>query len=282
MKRVALCVVAALVVVLTVGVMAGCSSQSTSTAEQSQDEIIAELKDAISNPPTYKSVTVTEVTESTFENDEAESDGSSTSAANSEASTEPDVIEATTVYKFDASGDKLKTSMTAEIGDITLQYFSDGEEAVCVTDGPVYSGTTEQFDMTHFAGVEAYLENTIGDLNTLVDCIDTVTKEQQEDMTVYTLNLDPQKYIDSDETLSILADYGSPVLSAVVTLGFDQEGRIVLADEMTEYELSSNRTTVTLADFDSTVIEPMPEADKTFDEMNADMEAKLDELAEAL
>ena len=78
---------------LALSAMAGCGKQpeaTTSTeapaaeaaAEQTQDEIIAELKDAIATAPSYKSVTVTESIVSTYTGKEIE-----------EANGGPDVIE---------------------------------------------------------------------------------------------------------------------------------------------------------------------------------------------
>lgn len=135
------------------------------------------------------------------------------------------------VYKFDASGDKLRTSMEATVSDVTLTYYTEGDDAVVVTDGPVYSGTTEELGLSHFDGVEAYMTDSFGDLQSIVDCVDTVTKEQQGDVTVYTLTVDSQKYIVSDEILSMMADYGDPLQSATFIFGFDQDGRMVSAEE---------------------------------------------------
>ena len=140
--------------------------------EDKTREAIAELKDAIASRPAHKSVTLTEVVKG------------STKTGASDGQSAPDTIEPKIVYKFDASGEKLKTDMTGKIDDVTIRYCSEGDDAVCVTDGPVYSGTTEQFDLSHFAGVEAYLKDAVGDLNTIADCVDTVEKEQQGDLTV--------------------------------------------------------------------------------------------------
>lgn len=278
MKNIAILATTSLTAALMAASLVGCGGQASTTdtaaadseavatTEQTQDQIIAELKDAIANEPTYKSVTLTEVTKS---------------AAKGE-STADDALEATTVYKFDASGEELKTDMTGKMGDIAIRYCSDGEDAVCVTDGPVYSGTTEQFDQSHFAGVEAYLKEAVGDLNTLVDCTDTVVKEQQGDVISYELTLDPQKYMASDEILTLLKESGDPVESATVTLGFDKDGHIVSIHEVVAYASSTTDRTYELSDFDSTIIDPMPEADKTYEEMEADISQKLDEFAEGL
>lgn len=312
MKRISLYITATIVAALAIVVLAGCSSQSASstsasaassisastTSAQSQDEIIAELKDALANAPAYKSVTVTESLETTFMvDDEAAAGDSSASAASSEVSSsasatssaaadepsaEPEVIEAKSVYKFDASGDKLKTCMTGEIGDYKIQYFSDGNDAVCVTDGPVYSGTTEQFGMTYAAGVDAYIANEVGDLNALIDCAASVEKMESNGLTFYMLTLDPKKYIASDEILTLMADSGTPVKEAFFTIGFEEDGSIASMDLAVTYEKSKNWRGLMFSDYDSTVIDPMPEANKTYEEMEEDMTMKVDALYEGL
>ena len=350
MKRMTRFIVAAFVTALAIGAIAGCSSQPASSAsasaessaasasvsaesseasasaaaEQSQDEIIAEFKEAISKPPTLKSVTVTEE-EMSWTNDDAEDADSGEAAASSEAAasegaasneaaaseaasseaavssdaaaseaassesaasgdpmTDEGIIKAKSVYKFDASGDKLKTSMTAELDGIKLQYISDGDDAVCVTDGPIYGGTTEQFDLTHFKGVEAFFTEAVGDLNAIVDCVATVEKTQVPDGTGYELTLDPEKYIASDETLKLLADSGSKVQEAIFSFVFDSEGRIVSSTKTLVFPDVTSVKLFELTDFDSTTVEPMPEATSTYEQMDADMKAKMDALADAV
>ena len=70
MKRVSAIIVATLIATLAICVVAGCGSQSASSsaAKQTPEEIIAELKGAIANQPEFKSVTLTEVSISTFKN----------------------------------------------------------------------------------------------------------------------------------------------------------------------------------------------------------------------
>ena len=275
MKRTTVYIVLALAAALAMGAMAGCGNQSASsssaadsgsaTAEQTQEEIIAEFKDIIANKPTYKSVTVNELVKASYEAEDAnEEDGT---------------IEAATVYQFDASGDKLKTSMTGEVDGITVKYFSVGDDAVFVSDGPVYSGTTEQFDLSHFGGVEEYLTESLGDLNTIVECVDTAAKEQEGDVTVYTLTIDPEKFMAADEILTMLKEDGDAIVSEVYTFGVDQEGRIVSATEAREFEKKHRSDVeITLSEFDSTVIDPMPEADKTYEDLEADEAAKYETL----
>ena len=304
MKRVSAIIVATLIATLAICVVAGCSGQSASSsaAKQTPEEIIAELKGAIANQPEFKSVTLTEVSISTFKDaaategsasgEAASSEAASSKAASSKAASsesaaaeDPDdanAIKSKTGVKFDESGEALKTDAIYEIEDIKLEYYSDGDKAVCVTDGPVYSGTTEQFDQPQFAGFEACFYGAVGDLNTCIDCFDTVVKEQQGDVTVYTVTLDPEKYMASDEILTMMKDAGDPVLSAVFTFSIDKDGRLVSLNRVVDYNVSSIDVTHTLSDFDSTVIGPMPEADKTYEEMESDINVKFEQLAAEL
>ena len=264
MKHTTICIILAFAAALALVAMTGCNNN-----------LKGELEDAVSNVPAFESVTVNETTRAVFL-------GDSETAEADEQSAESDSLETTTIYQFDASGDELKTSMTGQLDDIKIQYYSVGDEAVCVTDGPVYSGTTEQFDMEHFGGFEAYFEDTIGDLNTIVDCADTVSREQKDGVTIYALTLDPDKYIESDEILTMMAEYGDPVIEAACTIGFDQDGRIVSVDEFVAYKQSTSERFLTFSDFDCTVIDPMPKADRTYEEMEADMDEKLAALDEEL
>ena len=119
-------------------------------------------------------------------------------------------------------------------------------------------------------------------MNTCIDCFDTVVKEQQGDVTVYTVTLDPEKYMASDEILTMMKDAGDPVLSAVFTFSIDKDGRLVSLNRVVDYNVSSIDVTHTLSDFDSTVIGPMPEADKTYEEMESDINVKFEQLAAEL
>ena len=164
--------------------------------------------------------------------------------------------------------------MTCQIDDITLQYFTEGDDAVCVTDGPVYSGTVEQFDLQHAAGAKAYLQSATGELGKIFDCVDTVKKSQQDGMAVYEMTLDPEKRIASDEIYKIMADNGDPLVAESIILGFDEKGYLVWANEKREFKGSVAEKNIMLTDFDNTVVDPMPKADKTYEEMEADIDAK--------
>ena len=249
MKRTTLFIVAAIAAALAVGAMMGCSSQ-----QASQDDLIAEYKDALANVPECESVTVAVEDSATFPG-------------------EDEIVE-TSIYKFDASGDTLKTSIEVDASGVALKYYTDGDDAVFVSDGPVYSGTAEQFDLVSAQGFQAFLDDAVGDLNVLADCTTEIEKMESNGLTAYFLTLDPQKYTESDEALSMLAEYGTVVQEATFTVSFDEDGTIASVDQNITYEDSTKYKGLIFSDYGSTVVDPMPEADKTYEDMEADMEAK--------
>lgn len=256
---------------LLAGAVVGCGGQGASTTETTEatevteaggtteagavdDGVLDELKEAIANMPAFTSVTVTVHSVSTF----TPLDGG-----------DPETIEGTTVYKFDDGGTP-KSSTRSESLDIAMEFYTDGDNAVLVSDGKAYGGTTEQFGMVQSQGSEATLTNTTGDLDTLVMVASGVEREQVGDDTVYNLTLDVDRYIESDEILSTMAQNGGRVQDATVSITFDADGHIVGVNQATDYESFSTTTEVTLTDFDSTVVDAMPEPTATYEELEAD------------
>ena len=314
MNRKVICIAAALTAALATGAMAGCSSQPASSAsasassataaasasaeassaasEQSQDELIAELKAAAANAPAFKSVTVDEEVESIFEAEASEASeasgasasaeasavsDASASAEASEASAEAQKIVSNSVYKFDQNGDKLKTSMVGKIDDTEMEYYTEGEEAVLVTNGTSYSGKVEEFNLTFAKGFQAYLTDTVGDLSTLADCAASIEKMENAGLTFYVVMLDPEKYIAADETLALMKDLGDSLKESKLSVGFDADGNIVSIDFGNSYDKGHAMLRhLVISDYDNTVVEPMPVAEKTYKDMQADIQEEVD------
>ena len=74
----------------------------------------------------------------------------------------------------------------------------------------------------------------------------------------------------------MMAEAGDPVTEVIVTIGFDQDGRLVRMTKLVAYTTFVTTDTLILSDFDSTEIGPMPEATNTFEEMEEDMQVKFD------
>lgn len=263
-------------IVLAMGAMAGCGGQQaapsggeTAASTQSQDELTVELSQAIRDEPSYQSVTLTEDTNSVFFSVDDQGNVN-------ENESDPITLTAKTVFKFDESDGKMRTSADMETEGLAMRYVTDGDKAVCVTDGPSYSGTPDQFGLTHAGGAKAYIESTIGKLDALVSYASDIAKEQKGDGTTYTLTLDTDMYIKADETMKMLADSGNPVKEAVVTIGFDKDGHMTTVANKLTYGTSSNERTCTLTDFDKTTVEELPKADKTYEDFEKDQQLKLE------
>ena len=321
MKRIGMFAAVALAGALAVGVLAGCtsgqpsssSSSPSASSTSSQDAALAELKEKVANPVEYKSVTITEETvseaiagEATDKSADAVSASSKSASAESasseaaEASDETaadklevteeeaagaDVLTSKSVYKFDESDAAVKTYTEQTFADYTVKYYSVGQDAVLVTDGPVYSGTTEQFEGAWFGGSKAYLESTIGDLEKIVECATSVEKiesEATDDLVAYAIELDLEKYMDSDEILSLMKE-NTPVEKATVTISFNKDGYIEAVDKVVVYGGTNKIQSewhLLFSDYDSTVIDEMPAATADFETMQTDVQTKLDEFAQ--
>ena len=289
MKRRIVYIAMALAVALAAGALTGCGQKaptesspapesssvleasSTITepakATQTKDEIIAELKSAAASNPEFKSVTVNETTEWAY------ADGSNAAPATERA---------TGVYKFEMDGDQLKESVSAEYEGIKMQYFTDGKNAVFVSDGPAYSGTAEQFGAQDYSGFDAFIKHTIGDLEALVGCVDSAEKAEGDGLTYYILTLDPAKYIATDELLAALAQAGMPVEGAVFSVAFDKSGNVASMDLALAFSDFALTETLAFSDFDSTVADPAPEATVTFEEMEESARLQIEELMKNL
>jgi hypothetical protein len=290
MKRMTTLMATALSLAIATGTMAGCGSQqsqqpaeteatteTTETAEaespetdategqeelvvsdKSQEELKAEFTSAMDNAPQCTSVTVKDETVSTF--------------------TETgETIDQQATYKFDESGETPKSSIEVSISDVQLSYYIDGNDVACVTDGPVYSGTVEEFGLETSTTPESYLEQVIGKRGSLADCAATIEKLETSVMDIFVVTLDPQALIASDETLQMLADSGSPVKAAKTSVGFDKEGNIASIDSTIDYGTSTIERHLLFSDYNATTIDPMPEATATYEQMMADEDAKLEE-----
>ena len=257
----------ALSVALMTGALVGCDGQAASSASGSEastasvssttevtpvsDEMVGELMNAIESAPAYTSVTVTTKQSVIFPGNEQGSEES---------------VESTAVYKYDLSGEKTRTSVEMEDFGVKLVYYTEGEQAVFVSDGGTYAGTTEEFDLRYTAGAGALLDGVIGERDTLAKCAASLEKEQGGDRTFYTLHLDTAKYTESDKALSMQAEAGHPLKEAQITIGFDADGRLVSLERVLSYDASKDVDSLAFTDYDATVVDPMPAADKTFDD----------------
>lgn len=276
MKRTNIYLATALSAALALGGIVGCGKQAQDQAKeqkeevqeqvqgQSQDALLDEFKDAALKTPAYKSVTVKQQSKSSYYGEKAKESG-------------PEELEENTVYKFDESGEYPRTSCEAEIADIKLKYVSNGNDVVCVTDKYNYSGTADQFMLEHPKGLEAYLKDTIGIPKDLVNSASEISKEAKGDETVWTLKLDPEKYMQTNEILQSIAKSEDPITEETVVITFDKDGNISAMSDKTVFKSEhSNERNLTFSDYDNTTVEEMPKADKTFEDFEKDETEKIE------
>ena len=282
MKRRTTLAAAALSIVLATGAITGCGGQSGSapdgtkaTQEQASDaiessdlsleELAQEIKAGIANLPQQQSLTIP-----------SESVSKYTGTDSPDPTT--DEMSETDVYKFDMSGGTLRSTSEYTMSGVTMKYYTDGDRVVCITDGPAYGGSADEFMLTQSDGYLALIDETFGDLSTVVDCATSIEKTLEMGQSVYSLELDAQKYINSDEILSIMSDSGSPVISASYVIAFDADGNYSKISNTVDYGTSTSTKTFVFSDFGTTTVDKMPEATKTYADMQADMQAKIEEL----
>ena len=280
MKRTNIFFVTALSATLALGALAGCGKQAQDQAkeqkeevqeqvqEQTQEALLKEFEDAATKAPAYKSVTVNEESTAEFTGESEEGSG-------------PDSITSKAVYKFDESGEAPKTSSEVSFADIKLKYVTDGDKAVCVTDQGNYAGTADDFALDFAQGFKAYLKKMIGEPKDLVACASEIAKDKQGDDTVWTLKLDPAKYMQTSDVLKMIADSEDPITEETITVTFDKDGNITAMGGKSVFKndhFSENK--LAFSDFDKTTVEALPQADKSFEDYQKDEELKLSELIE--
>ncbi len=246
MRKTATYIIVILAAILAMGVLAGCNSQSTS--EQSQEQLITELKEAVENAPEYTSITITENNWTKTANSEEGGEGSE------------EYLESTFVYKFDSGDGTLKTSSKpAQPDPLAVEYYTTGEDAVYVMDGEAYSGTIDEFGMLQSDGVDEFLNVTFGNMDKIIDSIETISKEETDGITTYTLSIDLEKYLGSADAAT----------NCVMTIGIDGDGRIVSETGSEASGDVSYGVNITFSDYDNTTVDPAPEATKTYDDFAA-------------
>lgn len=276
MKHQTMYLSAALAAALTVGSIMGCGDAKTSQqvpAEQapveqtelSQDEILAELKDAYQKASSYKSVTVAQHLVS----NPADGNGQI-----KEPTADNKTYEENIIYKFDASGEKVKTSAAVDVEGSTVQYVTDGDAGTCTMDGVVYGGEAAEFPATFSGGVDSYLKQAIGDLPKVIECADTASKEQAGDIATYRLALNVEKYSQTSDILKILWESDAPIKGADLAISFDKDARVSGMELTTDYGESISVKTLSFSDYDSTTVEALPKATKTAEDLQKALAAK--------
>lgn len=312
MKRIVKLAVPMFAAALIAGTMVGCGGQASSSAsasasaasssaasasasaaassdaaEASTEEVVEQLKAAMEGAKNFQSVTVTHQSGAEFDlakiealvgadSESASSASASAEAASSEASEEAPSFTTETVYKFDFSGETVKSCSTTNLFDSLINAYVDGDRAVIDFDGDAYGGTIEEMgadDMTSFDG---FLNTKLGDFDTIISCVDKAVVEKQGANTVYVITVDPAEYAKHDELAQSLAEAGIETELLGLCYEFDANGKLVSISRFEATTLGTDEATLTFTDYDATVVDPAPETDKTYEDMTADMTAAME------
>lgn len=240
---------------------------SAAAAEQTKDEVIAELEKAAATNPEFNSITVNETTTWTY-------DGGETS--------EPKTRTAQGVYKFDESVYQLNESIEIEYLGEKARYFTDGTDAVLDFDGTVISGTTEQFKTQEYSGFDTFVSHVIGEMETLVACADTAAITKSDGLTNYVLTLDADKLAAMTEELTALKEEGIPVKDATLALFFDEDENVRSMELSLGFDGYGIAERLEFSDINNTEVDPEPEATMAYEEAEKELQVQIDELFKEL
>ncbi len=263
------------------------SAETQATAE----ETVAQLKAAMENAKDFKSVTVTHnVAVETHASQPAESASAQSASADAAESAESAAasdaaaaggssLNTTAVYKFDLSGDAVKASSSCEFAGSTFKSFLDGDKAVVDVDGVAYAGTVEEMSADEMTSIDELLETKVGDFEAITSCVSAADVATQGDNTVYALVIDGDKYAQSSEVEKALAEAGLKKEVFTISYEFGADGKLLSVSVNTTTPIDTTQATLTFTDYDATVVDQAPETDKTYADMDAEIQKVVDAIA---
>ena len=279
---------------------ASASASATAPASPSAEtqanaeETVAQLKEAMENAKDFKSVTIThnvgvEVDASQLAKSEsaqsasseaAESDESAESADDSDTATAEDTsLNTTTVYKFDQSGDAVKSSSTSDFQGSTFKSYLDGDKATVEVGDNAFAGTVQEMSAQELTSIDELLKTKVGDFEAITSCVSAADVEKQGDNTVYALVIDADKYTETDEIEKALAKAGLKKEVFTVSYEFGADGKLLSVSVNTTTPIDTTQATLKFTDYDATVVDQAPETDKTYADMSAEMQKTIDAIA---
>ena len=292
---------------------ASASASATAPASPSAEtqanaeETVAQLKEAMENAKDFKSVTIThnvgvEVDASQLTKSEsaqsasseaadsasaqsasseaAESDESAESTDASDTATAEDTsLNTTTVYKFDQSGDAVKSSSTSDFQGSTFKSYLDGDKATVEVGGNAFAGTVQEMSAHELTSIDELLKTKVGDFEAITSCVSAADVEKQGDNTVYALVIDADKYTETDEIEKALAKAGLKKEVFTVSYEFGADGKLLSVSVNTTTPIDTTQATLRFTDYDATVVDQAPETDKTYADMSAEMQKTIDAIA---
>ena len=315
MSKVTKYLAAVFVAALLGAMLVGCSGQqaassasasSSAAAEQTPDELIAEL-DAISKESEqYKSVTMDmtgtiKMDLSAMFSVEDESGAASDASASAEAAASSDAAEASgeaaeaddssvmempinTHAECDISDGTVNMHLNMNFFGADYEMYIKGENAILVINGEVASATLEELGMEQYASVDSIMKSQMGDMDlaSMKDGIKSIEKSTEGDETVYKLVIDPKTFATSNEQLQSMSQMGADSLGDVnVTYHVNADGKVSAIDLSMSGMGFSSDIKVALTDYDSTVVAVAPEATMTYSELQEKMGADVEALEQA-
>ncbi len=275
---------------------ASASASQSAETQATTEETVALLKEAMEKAKDFKSVTITHnigvevdtsklAEASSAQSASASSASASASAAESASSAASDAaaaesqsLKTTTVYKFDQSGETVKSSSSAEFLGSTFKAFLDGDRAVVDFGGDAYAGTVEEMGAQELTSVDSLLKTKVGDFETITSCVSAADVEKQGDNTIYALVIDAAKYTETDEVEKALAAAGLKKEAFTVSLEFGADGKLVSISLNEKTTNETTQATLSFTDYDATTVDQAPETNKTYADMSAEIQAAVDEL----
>lgn len=174
--------------------------------------------------------------------------------------------------KYDLSGGHVTSSVTYEVEGMTFHMYYDGQDMVAdYGDGDVFKLTADEIDDDEGAlGVEQLVPGLLGNFDKLVSCAASVEKQTVEDGVSYELVVDPALLAKEDE---MIKEFGGEMSDFSVRYSFGADGRLTNIESHEESNFGVVDRQISFLNYDSTVVDPAPETDRTL----ADHEAALEE-----
>lgn len=302
MKSIRKYLAATCVLALSVVLLAGCSSQASSSAasssassasasassaasEASQEELINELE-SIAAAKQGKSATINidgviSIDAAAMENAASESSDSSASASAASASAESASASSSSVtevpinmvIKADESQEPAKMYMDVSVMGFPIELYIAGDNAVVVMSDQAYGGTLQDLEalgMSQYSSLENAMSSTgaAASFDQYKNAIESITKEEVNGETVYTVVLDVSK-IDNAQIASSLAQSGvaADLTEMTVTYTVNAEGQLASSTLKMSATGFTMETTATMSDVDATVVPDAPEATQSLSDL---------------
>ena len=155
---------------------------------------------------------------------------------------------------------------------IEMQIYIDGDDVVIASQGQAYSLTLEELEAmgySQYSSIDNIMKSQGGDFSAYKDAVQSVEKTTEGDETIYTVTCDPEKIMSSSEANAALSQLGGSVSFDSAKLVY----HVNASNQLTGFdmELAGKAYSMTfngkVYDYDSTVVDPAPEATGKFSDI---------------